>query len=167
MTSRKYALGATLAVLLSAFFVYPAGAQPPQSQRQLDLAAIRADRKAIVGDSMKLTNDEAKAFWPLYDQYEGAMDKLDERQDHEIRDFARNYDKLTNDQAQQKLDEVMSITEARLQVQKEYIPKFRSVLSEIKVTRFFQIDHKLRAFMQCAIAQAIPLAKEPSTVAPY
>jgi hypothetical protein len=43
----------------------------------MDLAPGRADRKAIVGANMNLTEAQAKAFWPLYDAYEARMDKLE------------------------------------------------------------------------------------------
>ncbi|HTT74352.1 MAG TPA: hypothetical protein VMF50_00030 [Candidatus Binataceae bacterium] len=134
-------------------------AAAPQSGKQIDLAAARAERKAIVNDNMKLTPDEAKAFWPLYEKYEAAMDKVEERHIREIKDFAKNYDSLTDADAKRKLDEVMAIAQARLNVQKAYIPKFRAVVSQVEATRFFQIDNKLRAMVQCQIAQMVPLAK--------
>src|SRR5271168_3023968 len=65
---------------------------PPESQKQIDLNAARAERKAIVNDNMKLSADEAKAFWPIYDKYEAAMDKIEDRHIAEIKDFAKNYD---------------------------------------------------------------------------
>jgi hypothetical protein len=132
----------------------------PESQKQIDLTAARAERKAIVNDNMKLSADEAKAFWPVYDKYESAMDKIEDRHIKEIKDFAKNYDTLTDADAKHKLDEVMAIAQARLNVQKAYIPKFRAVVSQVQTTRFFQIDNKLRAMVQCQIAQMVPLAKE-------
>lgn len=140
----------------------PAGAVPGNhapSQKQLDIAAARAERKAIVGQNMDFTAEQAKAFWPLYDKYEARMDKIEDRHIREIKDFARHYATLTEGDAAKKLDETMAIAEARLNVQKEYIPKFRAVLPQVKVTRFFQIDNKLRALVQCQIAQMVPLAQ--------
>lgn len=134
------------------------GASAAPSQKQLDIAAARAARKAVVGQNMTLTDDESKAFWPLYDEYEGKMDRIEDRHVREIKDFAKNYQTLTNADAHKKLDEVMAIAQARLNVQVAYVPKFRTVLPEIKVTRFFQIDNKLRALVQCQIAQIVPLA---------
>jgi hypothetical protein len=139
----------------------PAAVAPaPQSEKQIDLAAARAERKAIVSDNMKFSADDAKAFWPIYDAYEAAMDKIEDRHIREIKDFAKNYDSLTDADAKRKLDEVMLIAQARLNVQKAYIPKFRAAISEVDVTRFFQIDNKLRAMVQCEIAQMVPLAKQ-------
>jgi hypothetical protein len=133
---------------------------PPESQKEIDLTAARAERKAIVNDNMKLSADEAKEFWPIYDKYEAAMDKIEDRHIAEIKDFAKNYDSLTDADAKRKLDQVMAIAQARLNVQKAYIPKFRAAVSQVKATRFFQIDNKLRAMVQCEIAQMVPLAKE-------
>ncbi|HJU29158.1 MAG TPA: hypothetical protein VJ718_08305, partial [Candidatus Binataceae bacterium] len=70
-----------------------------------------------------------------------------------------SYRNLSNADATRKLDEVMRIQQARLNVQKEFIPKFRAVMSPIKVTRFFQIDNKLHAMVQCHLAQLVPLAQ--------
>lgn len=133
----------------------------PPSQKQLDIAALRAQRKAIIGANMKLTPAEAKAFWPLFEQYEDAMDKVDKRHAQEIKDYAKNYQNLTDAQANQKLDEVMQVNQDRLDVQKEFVPKFRAALPGITVTRFFQVDNKLHALVQCQIAQLVPLASKP------
>jgi hypothetical protein len=138
----------------------PSAAAAPQSEKQIDLAAARAERKAIVSDNMKLTADESKAFWPIYDSYEAAMDRIEDRHIREIKDFAKHYDSLTDVDAKRKLDEVMAIAQARLNVQRAYIPKFRAAVSQVQTTRFFQIDNKLRAMVQCQIAQMVPLAKE-------
>ena len=137
----------------------PAFAQnAPTSQKQLDIAAARAQRKATVGANMNLTPDEASKFWPVYDAYEGSMDRIEDRHVRELKDFAAKYDSLTDADAAKKLDEVMAIAQARLDVQKNFIPKFRDAIPQVKVTRFFQIDNKIQALIQCDIAQLVPLA---------
>jgi hypothetical protein len=141
-----------------------AGAQEsPPTQKQLDIAALRAQRKAVVGSNMKLTPTQAKAFWPLYGQYEDAMDKVDKRHAREIKEYAKNYQNLTDAQANQKLDEVMQVAQDRVDVQSRFVPKFRAALPGIVVTRFFQIDNKLHAMVQCEIAQLVPLASKPDS----
>jgi hypothetical protein len=165
MSAIKYfAAGAALAVFCTLGMVRPAAAQSSsqnnsKSQRQLDIAAARADRKAIVGANMDLTAAQAKAFWPLYDAYETKMDKLDDRHAAEVKAYAKHYQTLTDKDATNKLDEVIAIKQARLEVQKEFVPKFRAAVSSIKTTRFFQIDNKLSAMIQCDIAQIVPLAR--------
>ena len=137
-----------------------------QSQKQLDLAAARAQQKAVVGSNMNLSSSEAAAFWPLYDKYEAAMDKVEDRHFNEIKDFAKNYNSMTDAAAKAKLDEVMDIAQARIDVQKQYVPQFRAIISQIKTTRFFQIDNKLHALVQCQIAQFVPLVRGSGEPAP-
>jgi hypothetical protein len=164
MSLKRYLTASAAAVIVCAIScTVPAFAQDQSgggapSQKQLDTAAARAARKAVVGQNMNLTDSESKAFWPLYDEYEGKMDRIEDRHIREIKDFAKSYQTLTNADAHKKLDEVMAIAQARLNVQAAYIPKFRAVLPDLKVTRFFQIDNKLRALVQCQIAQIVPLA---------
>jgi hypothetical protein len=158
----RWCLGCALLVVIGCGFGSMAAAQEnPPTQKQLDFAAISAQRKAVVGANMKLSPKESKAFWPLYDQYEAAMDKVDKRHAREIKEYAKNYQNLTDEQANRKLDEVMQVAQERVNVQKEYIPKFRSALPGITVTRFFQVDNKLHALVQCQIAQLVPLASRP------
>jgi septum formation topological specificity factor MinE len=137
----------------------PAFAQnAPTTQKQLDVAAARAQRKATVGANMNLTNAEASKFWPVYDAYEGKMDRIEDRHVKELKDFAAKYDSLTDADAAKKLDEVIAIQQARLDVQKDFVPKFRDAIPQVKVTRFFQIDNKIQALIQCDLAQLVPLA---------
>lgn len=165
MNLAKYFAVATFAVLFTLVTTFPATAQNAPSQKQLNIAAMRAERKAVVGANMPLTKDEAKVFWPLYDEYEARMDKIEERHIKEVREYVASYETLTDADATKKLDQVVSIQEARLDVQKAYIPKFRAVLSSIQTTRFFQVDSKIRALVQCQIAQMVPLAKAPQSSA--
>lgn len=135
---------------------------PSSSQQHLDIAAARAQRKAVVGENMYLTDAQAKVFWPLYDAYERRMDKIEDRHIREIKNYVASYKTLTDASANHKLDEVLAIQQARLQTQHDYVPKFRAVLPGVAVTRFFQIDNKMRALVQCNIAQMVPLAQPPS-----
>jgi len=137
----------------------PAFAQT--TQKQLDIAAARAQRKATVGANMNLTSDEAAKFWPVYDAYEGKMDAIENRHVKELKEFAAKYNNLTDADAAKKLDEVIAIQQARLDVQKEFIPQFQAVIPQVKVTRFYQIDNKIQALIQCDIAQLVPLAQSP------
>jgi hypothetical protein len=40
------------------------------------------------------------------------------------------------------------------------------VVSQVKVTRFYQIDNKIQALIQCDIAQLVPLAAAPGEATP-
>jgi hypothetical protein len=159
LTNRLAILTAVSFMVCALGLLSPGYAQnAPSSQKQLDIAAARAERKATVGANMNLSADEAAKFWPVYDAYEAKMDRIEDRHVKEVRDYAAKYNNLTDEDAAKKLDEVMAIAQARLDVQKEFVPKFRDAIPQVKVTRFFQIDNKIQALIQCSIAQLVPLA---------
>lgn len=161
MSLGKWVIGCVTASLATVVigFAAPVMAQSGgPTQKQLDFEAAKASRKALVGQAMALTPQESSGFWALYDEYEGKMDALELRHAAEVRAFAKAFQNLTDEDAKVKLDEVIAIQQARLDTQKEFIPKFRGVVSQIKTTRFFQIDNKLHAMVQCDIAQMVPLA---------
>ena len=68
---------------------------------------------------MNLTPDEAHRFWPVYDSYEAKMDSIEDRHVKELKEFAAKYNNFTEADAKKKLDEVIAIQQARLDVQKE------------------------------------------------
>jgi hypothetical protein len=167
-TIKHLATVATLAVFCTLAMANPGATQSSsdgdtKTQGQLDIAAARADRKALVGANMNLSKPQADAFWPLYDAYEAKMDRIEHRHAVEVNAFAEHYAALTAQDADRKLDEVIAIRQERLDVQKEFVPKFRAAVSSINTTRFFQIDNKLNAMIQCALAQALPLARPAAT----
>src|ERR1700686_2296021 len=107
-------------VTATSLVVFALGMRAPSfaqtSQKQLDIAAARAQRKATVGANMNLTPDEASQFWPVYDSYEKSMESIDDRQVKELKDFTAKYNNFTEGDAKKKLDEVIAIQQARLDV---------------------------------------------------
>jgi Spy/CpxP family protein refolding chaperone len=157
MSIRKLIVAPALGVCVLTLTARAMAQNAAPSQQQPDLTTERLQGRASLEKLMNLTPDEAKKFWPLYEQYEAEMEKIDARHLQELQNFG--YANLNDKDAAYKLDEVVAIQQARLDTEKRFIPKFRKVLSQVNVTRFFQIDSKLRAMLQCDIAQTAPLVK--------
>ncbi len=119
-------------VTASSLVVFALGIGAPSfaqtSQKQLDIAAAHAQRKATVGANMNLNQAEATKFWPVYDAYEAKMDRVEARHVKELKDFADKYENLSDADAGKKLEEVIAIQQARLDIQKEFVPKFRDAI---------------------------------------
>ena len=49
---------------------------------------IKADKKLVVAANMDLTDAEAKAFWPIYQEYQTKLGKINERVVKLIVDYA-------------------------------------------------------------------------------
>ena len=70
------------AILLAALAGFPAlGMAQDKSTNKLEITDedLKADKKLIVAKYMELTESEAKTFWPVYEEYQKDLQKLNER----------------------------------------------------------------------------------------
>jgi len=149
---------AILGMVLS-MFIPAISQEKPADNMQVVLEKIRADKKLLVAGNMQLTEAEAKAFWPVYDQYQDELFLLRARTAKLIKDYADAYEKMTNDKAKELLDELMIIETLGPKLRQTYLPKFRTVLPEVKVVRYYQIENKIQAALIYELASNIPLMK--------
>jgi len=131
----------------------------PADNMQIVLEKIRADKKLFVADNMELTEAEAKGFWPVYEGYQDELFLLRARTAKLIKDYADAYEKMTNDTAKKLLDEYMTIEVLGPKLRQAYLTKFRKVLPEVKVVRYYQIENKIQAALIYELARSIPLVK--------
>jgi len=155
------------AVLLGAPTWVSAQASSEQVSRKvtedlnLTREVIQVKRKAIVALNMALTDYESKEFWPVYDEYWAEMKKIGDRDVALISDFAKHYvyESLTNQKAEEMLKEFLSIQQDALKLKRKYAKKFKKVLPEKKVLRYFQIENKLDLIIDTELSAQIPLAR--------
>ena len=60
---------------------------------------LNADKKAIVADTMELSETESAPFWALYNEYNAELYKVHTKRVNIIKDYAANYETLTNEKA--------------------------------------------------------------------
>jgi len=151
--------GIALAVALAGVVV-PAMAQAQQTDTmQLVRDKIRADKKLLIAENLPLTAAEAKAFWPVYDSYQKELNVLSDRMIKLIKDYANNHQTMSDQTAKRLIDEYLAIEAARLKIRQAYVPRFRKVLGEKLVARYYQIENKVQAAVNYELAAEIPLVK--------
>ena len=122
---------------------------------------VRADKKLLVATNMELTEQEAAAFWPVYEAYQKEIGDLNARMLKAIESYADVYNQGTvpDDVAKKLLDEVLDIDADEVDLRKSYVPKFGKVLPAGKLARYYQIESKIRAAIRYELASGIPLVK--------
>ena len=147
-------LGMVMAMVIPAI-----SQEKPSDNMQIVREKVRADKKLLVAENMQLTEAEAKAFWPVYDQYQDELFLLRARTVKLINDFAEAYERMTNEKAKKLMDEFITIENLGPKLRQAYLPKFRKVLPEVKVVRYYQIENKIQAALFYELAANIPLMK--------
>jgi hypothetical protein len=120
-------------------------------------AEVGQDRRDIVAASMLLTKSEGEIFWPMYDQYRAAQHAVGDQKVLLISNFIAYRDMMSEDQAAKITKDALALEKKRTANKEEYVGKMSKVLSARTVARFFQIDTKLDAVVDAALAARIPL----------
>lgn len=139
----------------------PAFAQdnPVDTNMQILLDKVRADKKLLVAANMELNEAEGKVFWPIYDAYQKELQAINYRAGKTILAYADAYNKkaLTDDLAKRLTKEALAIDQDELTLRKTYAAKLNGVLPAMKVARYIQIENKIRAAIGYELAAGIPL----------
>jgi len=126
---------------------------------QLMREDIRAERKKIVAVNMSLTETEATKFWPVYDRYIGETIKVNDVRFALLKDYARNYDNTTDEQADSFIKRWLALDNENTQLRLKYIAEFEKVISHKKTAMFFQIDRRVSMMIELQLASQVPLLK--------
>jgi len=120
---------------------------------------LKAGREDLMREELHLTESEAAAFWPIYEQYRDAVERVRDRQAKMISTYMEAYwaAELSEELAKHVLDEYFAVNSALLKTEKKYLRRFRKVLPASIVTRFYQLDNKLDAEIDVSLAALIPL----------
>ena len=122
---------------------------------------IKADKKLLVAANMSLTDAEAKAFWPVYEEYQKELQAINAKLQKTIESYAEAYNAntLTDEGAKKLMDEAAAIDEAEVKMRKTYATKLGAVLPAKKAVRYLQIENKIRALLRYELAAEIPLVE--------
>jgi hypothetical protein len=120
---------------------------------------IRSERKQIVAANLPLTEAESIKFWPVYDRYVVDHSKVYDTRYALIKEYAQNYNTLTEDQAHNFIKRWTTTEEQMAQHRLRWIPEFEKVISAKKTAMFFQIDRRIGLMVELKLSSAIPLAK--------
>ena len=154
-------------VVLAILIASPAFAQPkpaadkPADNMQILREKLKADKKLVVAANMALTEGEAKNFWPLYEEYQKELHKINDRLAMVIVSYSKDHEakSLTDAKAKALLDRYLAVEEAEVKMKRAFVPKLSKVLPGLKVARYMQIENKIRAIVRYEIAGEVPLAQ--------
>lgn len=128
-----------------------------------DLQALRSavgkDKRGYVAATLSLTDAEAKKFWPIYENYQRAIDVVDRRRARAVIDLAGNDRPLSDAYAKSLSTELMSADEAEIRARRTMQNKLMRALSPRKAARYLQLEAKIRAVEAYDIAASLPLVK--------
>ena len=148
-------------IVAVAFVGAPGYAQNTSADMNMQILRdkLKADKKVVVAANMQLTDAEAKAFWPIYDQYQNDLNAVNKRLGEAILAYAAAYKAgpISDESAKKFLDEAIAIDDAEAKLRRDYAAKLTGAIPAAKAARYLQIESKIRAAIRYEMAAAIPL----------
>ena len=157
----KKTIGVAMAIMLFSFAPLNAAQDKPADNMQILRDKIKADKKLLVATNMELTESEAKAFWPIYEQYQKELQRINQRIAKLLDSYADDArsKSLTDDKAKKLIDDAAAIEQTEANLKSAYAPKLSKALPVKKVARYLQIENKIRAVVKYDLTQGVPLMR--------
>ena len=142
------------------FLGEPAWAQDAaNANMEILMEKVKADKKLVVAMNMHLSDAEAKGFWPIYNDYQADLQKVNQRLGVLISDYADSYNSgaISDDTAGKLIKEWLQAEAEEMKLRGANVKKLAKVLPAKKVMRYLQIENKIRALVKFGLAAEIPL----------
>ncbi len=120
---------------------------------------LRTQKVAVLTEAMKFTDEGSTAFWPIHREYELELSKIIDDRIELIKDYAQNYDNLTNEKAKELARTVFDLEKRRTKLKKKYFKKFEKALSAVVAAKFVQVENQINLLIDLQIASELPLIK--------
>jgi Spy/CpxP family protein refolding chaperone len=153
-----------LAVLVAVASLVPAPALAEDkiadvTDMQALRSAVKADKRAFVGSTMKLTDAEAKRFWPIYDTYQRNVDANNRQRVVTLQELMFRDKPLTNLAAKQYANELLVLDESEIKARRTMRNRVMRALPAVKAARYMQLEEKIRAVQDYDVAATVPLVR--------
>ena len=131
---------------------------------ETDIRGIRTDirevAKEIVAENLELTTEQAKIFWPLYDEYMAELALLGDKEVKLTEEYMLNFYLMEEKTASNLLEDVLDLERDKQSLKSEYIRKMKKVLPAKVVGKFYQIDRRLSLLIDAEKVSRVPLLKK-------
>ncbi len=99
---------------------------------------IESFRVAYFTRQLNLTSEEAKKFWPVYNEMQTEIQKLQKERRNRHRDLRDNEENISDAELEKSINEEMASRQKELDIEKKYHERFKQILSMKKLAIFYR-----------------------------
>jgi len=132
-------------------------AQSTETYIELLRSNLQMEKKALIAEAMELTPEQSDVFWPIYNEFQLEASKIGNRKLAIIKEYAENYDSLSNDIADDLIDKSFDLEEDRISMHKDYYKKVKNALDAKYAGKFIQLVSRINTLIDIQLSAEIPL----------
>lgn len=130
-----------LIIIICVFAGFPLLGQDKQAGR------IEAEKIAFFTRRMDLSPEEAKLFWPVYNDYLSRRNKIRLDKNNLLKYLNQNYENLDDKEIEESGDRVIAYTVEEAMLTQTYHKKFKEILPPEKVIRIYQTENQFNKIL--------------------
>jgi hypothetical protein len=141
-----------------------ANAREKNIQAYIDLlrADVRQQKAEIMGAVMLLSADDAKKFWPIYNDYDAQLAKLNDQRVANIKEYARSYNEMTDAKADELVQNALAYHKQRAELLAKTYDRVKQSLGAVTAARFVQVENQLLLIIDLQIPSQLPVVGQGS-----
>jgi hypothetical protein len=124
---------------------------------------IKAERKDVINAIMQFNDSDATKFWPIFQQYDAELTTIGDGRMKLIVDYARNYENLTDEQADALMSKAFELEAQRAILKKKFFDKMKAQLSATQAAKFFLVENQIQHIIDLQISASLPVVQTTST----
>jgi len=129
-------------IISSALAQGPGGPPPPPRGKQKE--RIETMKIGFLSERLHLTPEEAKVFWPIYDQYQDELETLRKSRKEKLMNDRTNLEDMSDAEIEKMVDGEIAFRQSELDLIKKYNPQFKKVLPIRKVGRLYRSEEEFK-----------------------
>lgn len=130
---------------VSIILLFAGMASAQKGQRMMDKKdKAEAMKIGFITNKLNLSEDEAKRFWPVYNQYQDELSSLRQKRRGDRREAKQDFDQLSDKEVEKVVDDEIVFRQSELDIIKKYHAQFKQVLPIKKVARLYQAEEDFK-----------------------
>jgi hypothetical protein len=148
-----------LALVGLALLVVNPGWAQSAGDKYIDLMRkdLRKEKQSIVDQSMGLDAANKSQFWAIYAEYQTALDSIWDQRIANITKYAENYEKMTDEIADQLAVKMMDLEGQRAALRNKYYKLYKQKMGARTAARFLQVECSLASLIDLQLATSLPI----------
>ena len=113
--------------------------------RQRDM--IYAEKVAFFTRTLKMSPEEARLFWPVYDEFTELRDSLIAERNRIIQNTGRNHMNMNEEELDDAGDRIVELNLKEAELRADYHKKFKEVLEPGKAVRVYYAETRFKTYL--------------------
>ena len=147
-------------VLLLAFAIFSGQAIAQNNETEMMMSMFKVEKKALLMDFLKLNEEEAAAFWPVYETFTMDRTEVAKKRIALITKYADEYNTITEEQIDELVGESFGNRASLEKLHKSYYKKFKKLVGAKRAAQFVQFERFVDNAIDSELNNNLPLIGE-------